>query len=172
VKKQTIPASAACALFLVACTAVSSAEAAAAEPGSSSAATPKITYGHPNSALIEKGIFAFFGSYAPSLIVAVVNDNSYDERLYVPVVGPWLDLADRPGCGGIGQASCSTEAAYKVLLVVVGSLQGLGVAATVVGLAAPQRIITPGPKAAALSLHVVPGLVGRDGYGMQALGTF
>jgi hypothetical protein len=172
VKKQTIPLAVG-ALAAVAWATASRAASAVAEPAESPAVRQQISYARPNGPLLEKGIFAFFASYVPSVIVAVVNDNSYDKRLYVPVVGPWLDLADRPGCGGTGQSPCGTEAAYKVLLVVVGALQGLGAAATVVGLAVPERIITPAPAMAGkLTLHVLPAQMGRDGYGMQALGTF
>jgi hypothetical protein len=172
VKKQMFPLAAG-ALAAVTWATASRAASAVAEPEVSPAARQQISYARPNGPLLEKGIFAFFASYVPSVIVAVVNDNSYDKRLYVPVVGPWLDLADRPGCGGIGQSPCGTEAAYKVLLVVVGSFQGLGALATVVGLAVPERIITPAPeKAGTLTVHVLPAQMGRDGYGMQALGTF
>jgi hypothetical protein len=158
VKKKMIPLAAG-ALAAVTWATASRAASAVAEPEVSPAARQQISYARPNGPLLEKGIFAFFASYVPSVIVAVVNDNSYDKRLYVPVVGPWLDLADRPGCGGTGQSPCGTEAAYKVLLVV--------------GLAVPERIITPEPaKAGTLTVHVRPARMGRDGYGMEALGTF
>jgi hypothetical protein len=172
VNKQTIPALVAGALAVVTWAPASRAESAGAQPAVSPPTVQQISYTRPNSSLLEKGIFAFSASYVTSVIIAVVNDNSYDKRLYVPIVGPWLDLADRPGCGGIGQSPCGTEAVYKLLLIVAGSLQGLGAAATVVGLAVPARVITTAPATGALRLHFVPALVGRDGYGMQALGSF
>jgi hypothetical protein len=171
VKKQTTPALVA-ALAIVTWALVSRAESAGTQPVVSPPVTQQISYTRPNSPLLEKGLFAFSASYFTSVIVAVVNDNSYDQRLYVPILGPWLDLADRPGCGGIGQSSCGTEAAYKVLLIVAGSLQGLGAVATVVGLAVPARVITTTPATGRLTLRLLPALVGREGYGMQALGTF
>jgi hypothetical protein len=171
VKKQTIPLAAGALAMVTWATA--SRASAVGDSTVSPALTQQISYDRPNSPLLEKGIFTFFASYVPSVIVAVVNDNSYDKRLYIPVVGPWLDLAERPGCGGIGQTPCGTEAAYKVLLIAVGSFQGLGFLATVVGLAVPERVITTVPaKAGTLTLHLRPAQVGRDGYGMQALGTF
>jgi hypothetical protein len=173
VKKQPIPALVAGALAVVTSAPASHAESAEAQPAVSAPAPQQISYIRPNSSLLEKGIFAFSASYVPSVIVAVVNDNSYDKRLYLPVVGPWLDLADRPGCGGTGQTPCGTEAAFKLFLIAAGSFQGLGVAASVVSLAVPARVITTTPATTgAPSLRVFPARVGRDGYGMEAQGTF
>lgn len=133
---------------------------------------PPIIESRPNSSLFGRGVFAFSGSYVPSVIVAVVNDNSYDKRLYVPLLGPWLDLADRPGCGGVGQTSCSSEAAFKALLIVAGAVQGVGALCIVLGATLPERKVAAPPKAAKPTLHVLPAQVSRDGYGMTAFGTF
>jgi hypothetical protein len=173
VKKQTCAAAAAGALVVATWTAVSPAETAVAQPGEQTAAVEQISYGRPNGVLIGRGLFAFLGSYVPSVIVAVVNDNSYDKHLAIPVVGPWLDLANRPPCGGMGETGCPTENGYRALLIVVGSFQGLGALATLVGLAVPERRITAAPaKAAAPTVHVLPAQVSRDGYGLSAFGTF
>jgi hypothetical protein len=173
VKKQTVPAMAAGVLAIVAWAAVSSAETAAAQPGVQPGTVEQISYSRPNGVLIGRGLFAFLGSYVPSVIVAVVNDNSYDKHLYIPVVGPWLDLANRPGCGGVGETGCPTENGYRALLIIVGSFQGLGAAATLVGLMVPQRQITLAPaKAARPTVHVLPARISRDGYGLSAFGTF
>ena len=171
-KKQPIPALVAGALAVVSSAPASRAQSAEAQPVSAPA-TQQISYTRPNSSLLEKGIFAFSASYVPAVIVAVVNENSYDKRLYIPVVGPWLDLADRPGCGGPGQTPCGSEAAFKLFLIASGAFQGLGAVASVVALAVPARVITTAPATTgAPSLRVFPSTVGRDGYGMEALGTF
>ncbi len=170
--KQTCPAMAA-VLAVVTWTTASAAETAFAQPEQQPAPVEQISYARPNGVLIGRGLFAFLGSYVPSVIVAVVNDNSYDKHLYIPVVGPWLDLANRPGCGGMGETGCPTENGYRALLIVVGSFQGLGALATLVGLAVPERRITAAPaKAAAPAVHVLPARVSRDGYGLSAFGTF
>ena len=172
-KKQTTPALVAGALAVATWAPASRAQSAGAQPAVSPPATTQISYTRPNSSLLGPGIFAFSASYVPSIIVAVVNDNSYDKRLWVPVLGPWLDLADRPGCGGVGQSTCGSEAAFKVLLIAAGAFQGLGAAASVVGLVVPARVITTAPATTgALTLRFLPAPVGRDGYGMEALGTF
>ncbi len=136
--------------------------------------TPQpIVYRHPNSGFLGKGFFALLGAYFPSMIVAVVNDNSYDRRLYIPVFGPWLDLADRPGCGGAGQSTCGAETGYKAFLVLSGAVQGGGAALIVLGLALPERRLpAPPPKTESMIVHVLPAAMGRGGYGMSAFGTF
>jgi hypothetical protein len=172
VKKQTIRATVAGVLAVVAWTATASADSAAAQPVAQPAGAEQISYGRPNSVLIGGGLSVFLGLYVPSAIVATVNSNSYDQHLYIPVAGPWLDLAARPGCGGVGQSTCPTEDGYRVLLVFSGSLQALGVLAVIVGAAVPERRITRPPKAAGLTMHVLPAQVSRDGYGLEAFGAF
>jgi hypothetical protein len=177
VKERRIPVLTAGVLAVATWAAVSSAESAIVPPVVPPLVAEQTRYQWPNNALLGRGLFVLLASYAPSVIVAVVNDNSYDKHLYIPVLGPWLDLADRPGCGGSGQTSCGTETAYKALLIVVGAFQGLGALATVTGLALPERVITSVPanvptKAAKATVHVLPAQVSRDGYGLAAVGTF
>ncbi len=176
-KKQNLPALAAGVLAVVTWAAASSAEAAAAQSAAQPPAAEHTSYVWPNNGLLSKGFFAFLGSYVPSVIVAVVNDNSYDKRLYIPIAGPWVDLASRPGCGGIGQSSCGAETGYKALLIVAGAVQALGALAIAGGLAVPERRITPAPAKADTkpTVHLQPaevGVVGRSGYGLAAFGTF
>ncbi len=173
-KKQTIRATVAGILAVgAAWTGTASADSAAAQPVAQPAGAEQISYGRPNSVLIGGGLSVLLGFYVPSAIVATVNENSYDQHLYIPVVGPWLDLAARPGCGGVGQSTCPTENGYRALLVVAGSFQALGALAIIVGAVVPERRITGAPaKAARLTMHVVPAQVSRDGYGLEAFGAF
>ena len=172
-KKQTVPVLAAGVVAAVVWTTASFAEGVIAAPEVNPEVAPPIVYSHPNNAMLGKGIFTFLGSYVPSVLVGVVNDNSYDKRLYIPVLGPWLDLAERPGCGGFGQSTCGAEAGYKVLLIVSGGLQGLGGVLTALGLTLPERqVLVPPAIAKGPTLHVLPASVGRGGYGMEARGTF
>lgn len=175
--KQTIRATSG-VLAVLAWTALASAQTASAQTAAAPPVAPpaaterQISYGRPNTVLVGGGLSIFLASYVPSAIVAVVNDNSYDKHLYIPVAGPWLDLANRPGCGGNGQSGCPTEDGYRALLVVVGSFQALGVLATTIGLAVPERRITLPPKTAKATLHVLPAQVSRNAYGLAAFGTF
>lgn len=90
---------------------------------------------------IAMGIASVVLGYAPSAFVAATSTLSDDGWLWVPFVGPWVDLAMRPKCVPdeiIAQYSpvdpCIPETLAKVGLVASGVLQGLGALLTVVGL--------------------------------------
>src|SRR5258708_35038135 len=52
----------------------------------------------PNADLIGVGIFTIALPDFASVGVAMGSDIDHD--LYIPVAGPWMDLAHRPDCGG------------------------------------------------------------------------
>jgi hypothetical protein len=148
-------------------------EVVVAEPAPRPVVAEQTHYAPPNRALLGGGLIAFGGSYIPSVIVAAANDNSYDNHLYIPVVGPWLDLGNRPPCGGVFQTGCGTETGFRALLVVDGIFQGAGALSTLLGLVVPERrstVLTA--KADKPSVHVLPAQVSRDGYGVAAFGNF
>jgi hypothetical protein len=124
----------------------------------------------PNRALLHSGLFTFGVPYVASIVVASTSDHQGDNNLYIPVAGPWMDLADRGGCGNFGQPSCNAETGYKVLLVANGILQGLG-ALDIVG-----AFVFPETHAVAASdrphVAVSPAYLGRDSYGLAAVGRF
>jgi hypothetical protein len=126
----------------------------------------------PNSDLIGVGIFTIALPYFASVGVAMGSD--LDRDLYIPVAGPWLDLAHRPDCGGYRMAQCNDmEPFYKVLLIEDGILQGIGALEVLAGLASssPHRP-TETARASKPTLRVAPTVVGRTGYGIGAVGTF
>jgi hypothetical protein len=107
------------------------------------------------------GLVLFGLSYGPSAYVGLQSSNDYDKVLAIPVAGPWMDLAQRPGCveptlpPGV-QAPvdpCSLENAARALLIVSGAVQGLGTILTVVGLPTHSEV-KEGPS-------VEPGSVAR-----------
>jgi len=160
------------------------AEAAPArEPAASSstaAVTEQTSYVPPNRAILAGGIIAFTGSYVPSVIVAVANGNSFDNHLYIPLAGPWLDLSHRPGCGAT-QFDCTRESGFAALLIVDGVVQALGVLATGLAFVVPERrtrVVTASADRAGKaprekpSVHIVPARLGADGYGVAAFGKF
>lgn len=140
----------------------------------------RTTTSPPNFPLIVTGVGLFAVSYVPSVVVAAVNDTRYDNKLYIPFAGPWMNLGSRPGCGGPGQFSCGREGAYKALLIVDGVAQALGGAAVVAGIFTPQTrtttVITTTGQADKMStklkVRFVPTEVARDAYGLVAFGTF
>jgi hypothetical protein len=128
-------------------------------------------YTGPNRRLIGSGLITFGLSYIPALVVAGTSDQSADHHLYVPIVGPWLDLGDRPGCGP-GQISCDAETTNRVLLVFDGIFQGIGAVTTVAGFLSPERHeVVSTADSDKPTLHLAPANV-ASGYGVTAFGSF
>ena len=130
----------------------------------------------PNRAHLYPGIWILGLSYAPAMIVAAESNRSGDKRLYVPVAGPWLDLANRDGCPPNGYCS---ETSNKVLIVIDGALQGIGALNIVGAFIFPETRSmtvraseTRKTRVSSLSLRVSPVRVGVRAYGLAAVGTF
>ena len=47
----------------------------------------------PNRTLLHSGIWVLGLSYVPAIVVAAESSRSEDRKLYIPVAGPWMDLA-------------------------------------------------------------------------------
>jgi hypothetical protein len=118
--------------------------------------------------LIATGLISFGISYGAAVVVAGTSDRTADHRLYVPVVGPWLDLADRGTCD-IDKSSCDSETTNKVLLVLDGIFQGAGVISTVAGVLTPVEHET---YVSSRKVHVTPVSFGRGAPGLAAFGRF
>jgi len=132
-----------------------------------------VSYTGPNVPLLTTGLTTFGLSYAPALVIGAMSSQSSDRNLYIPVAGPWLDMANRPACGGRGP-SCASETTNKVLLGVDGVAQGLGAAMTVVGLLVPTRhtvLTKTTAKKDGPTIRIAPDRMGT-GYGLTAVGTW
>jgi hypothetical protein len=119
---------------------------------------------------VVAGITTLAFSYAPAAMVAATSGLTADRTLFVPVVGPWIDLTQRPSCPG---GAC-LDKAVKELLVLDGALQAASVLAIVFGwVSASHESATP-VRSAALrpTIRVSPAPIGDSGHGMVALGTF
>jgi hypothetical protein len=126
-----------------------------------------------SSKLLLSGFITFGLAYIPSVMTANTSGIAVDQQLYVPVAGPWIDLATRPNCGP-GSMSCSTETANQALLIADGFFQGLAVIQVLAGLAAlghdaMTAEAAPDDKPA---VRVSPAQVGREAYGLAAMGQF
>jgi hypothetical protein len=130
-----------------------------------------VTTSGPNRQLLHSGMFALGLPYVASVIVAATSDRSEDKNLYIPVAGPWIDLGNRSGCGQVGQASCNTETAYKVLLIGNGILQGVGALEIVGSFLFPETHTLAVAKAEP-RVFVTPYYVGTGSYGVSALAQF
>ncbi len=113
------------------------------------------------------GAFLFLGSYGMSIGVAVGAENDTIDRgtdnLYIPVVGPWIALADRPDCAN---APCDHESAKKVLLVADGVIQAGGVITMISGLVTPREQIVR-RRVTSKTVHLSPGAAGHVGVSLS-----
>jgi hypothetical protein len=126
----------------------------------------------PSMAMVGSGLVIFGLSYIPAVVVGSSSSLDADRTLLVPVAGPWIDLAQRPGCGN-GDSSCNNENTNKVLLVTDGVFQAIGVLTTIGGFLTPAHERTTVQDADnSPKVHVSPASFGNGSYGMQALGTF
>jgi hypothetical protein len=177
-------ASAVISLALCAWTADAWGETTAPPPPPPATGSPEVqpilgertTHQPPNGPLLIGGLIAFGGSYIPSVIVAAEANTSFDNFLYIPIVGPWLDLANRPQCGGRLQPACSTEWGRKAILVANGIIQAAGATAIVLGIVLPGRhselVTAKLGRAQELRMNIVPSQVSADGFGLTAIGDF
>lgn len=125
----------------------------------------------PNRGLLRSGVFTLGISYVPALVVAIESDRPSDDHLYAPIVGPWLDLANRnDDCDG----GCDKETVSKVLLVTDGVFQGIGALQIVGSLIFPETTsvttISKSDGTPAVTFALAPA--GRSGSGVLAYGSF
>ena len=120
----------------------------------------------PHRVLLTTGAVVLIGSYATSAIVAAKSDRRADEKLFLPVVGPWLDLKRRD----CGTHPCDHETANKALLIGDGALQGFGALSVLLSLIIPEPRERPWYAVGSRSFHVMP----RFGQlsGISAAGVF
>jgi hypothetical protein len=131
----------------------------------------------PNRTLLHSGIWILGLSYVPAVIVAAESSRDGDKRLYIPVAGPWMDLAARSSCPP--NLSCNNETGNKVLIVVDGVFQGIGALDIVGGFIFPEkRTVTVRESArgehqlSPPSFRIFPARVSAGAYGLAAVGTF
>ena len=121
----------------------------------------------PNVPLITSGFITFGIPYTISVFVAATSPRDEDRTLFIPLVGPWIDLASRR-CGAVG-GTCSGETAEKAGLIVDGIFQGLGVLTMASGFLWRSRSVRVAQKA---SIDWVTPWASGTGGGLTAIGHF
>lgn len=121
----------------------------------------------PNRPLLVTGLVVLGGTYGASVIVGAASNRESDEKLFIPVVGPWLDLKDRD-CDA---EPCDRETMNKTLLIGSGALQGLGALSVLLSLVIPESKEKPWYLIGGEKLSVTPQL-GATTTGVTALGRF
>jgi hypothetical protein len=125
----------------------------------------------PNRPLLQSGMLTLGTAYVPALLVAIESERRADENLFAPVVGPWLDLAQR---GADCDGQCKHETVNQTLLVADGIFQGLGALQVLGSFVLPERralTIARSDGAPTLSFTIMPTKITR-GSGLVAMGKF
>lgn len=121
-----------------------------------------------NRPLLVTGSVLLVASYVPMAVTAYVSDRPADQtNLYYPVVGPWMNLADRQ----CDVRACNNEGLNKALLIADGIGQGLGALAVVTSLFLPNNKTSNWYLIGSEKTHAGPTRVG-SGYGFGAAGHF
>jgi hypothetical protein len=127
----------------------------------------------PRRGLVIAGSILVGVPWALSTTAAAGED--FDNKsgfLLVPGIGPWLMLL----AGGAKDRDCTAEAIYcdgsrsglRAVLTLDGLVQTAGTAMFVVGLAFPRKRLVRED----VTVSFAPTPMGRDGYGIGAVGTF
>ncbi len=104
----------------------------------------------PNRPLLVAGAATFLGAYGTGVVIAAESSLDADKRLYIPVVGMWLDVAKRP-C-----TTCTTGDTLATISFLGGGVAQLaGLALVGASFVFPEKE-RPIRRARALEVHVVP----------------
>jgi hypothetical protein len=124
----------------------------------------------PNSTLLSTGVGLFVISYGSSVVGGALSNRDADKRLFIPVVGPWMNLAQR-GC--TGSTPCGeNEDVAKAMIVTSGVVQGASLLLALGSLIVPETVrIRERTKTAGPSVKVLPVSFGA-GAGIGAVGRF
>ncbi len=115
----------------------------------------------PNKAYLYTGGALFLGSYATTAAVNAASD--IDRSLYIPVVGPWLHIAERDS---------NADTLGTVLIAGSGVVQGIGVLMTTASFFIPEKVPAATIQAGNVKINVTPTAYGRGSAGIGAVGTF
>lgn len=115
--------------------------------------------------------------YLPALSVAMSSNLSADHWLFVPAIGPWMDLGARPRCQtGNSDTGCLGEALYDILLVWDGIAQTTGAVLLLVGVASPKTVLVRNDMASSspprAHVSIAPRPMGHGGFGLALSGDF
>lgn len=91
-------------------------------------------------------------------------------HVYAPIVGPWLDFGDRGNCPQA--SSCDGVTANRILIVVNGVFQAIGVLSVVSGLVFSKTTTTMTDAATEPSVRITPVKYAQGGMGLAAVCRF
>jgi len=124
----------------------------------------------PNRPLLVTGVVLLGGAYGASALAAGLSNRDSEDKLYYPVVGPWMALNDRD-CGA---EPCNHKTLNTALLIGSGVVQGVGALSVLMSLFVPEKTthtwyLIGDERQPHLALSPV---VGQDQVGAFAVGQF
>jgi len=130
-------------------------------------------YAGPNRALLMSGIIVAGVPYLASVGVAASSNHNGDNNLYIPVIGPWLDIGSRGDCP-VGSNACDNETANKFLIGADGVLQAIGALQIIGSFMFPEThsVTTVAATKWTPELTLAPAKMGKTGYGLTAFASF
>jgi hypothetical protein len=143
-------------------------------PGSERYTERRIAH-RPNRPLLTTGASIFVLTYGASVISGIISDRDADKKLFIPVVGPWLDLGQRD-CN-VATPCGTNEDVAKAFIITSGVVQGVGVLMALGSFLIPEtttveeRSSTAKAKVEKPSVKVLPVSFGA-GAGIGAVGRF
>jgi hypothetical protein len=114
----------------------------------------------PNKAVLITGTSLLVSTYATTAALSAANGPVADKDLYIPVVGPWINLASR-------DTDRPDNTRDSLLIAGSGVLQGIGAALMVTSFFVPEKVPTARISAGNVKMQVAPALGG-----VGAIGTF
>jgi hypothetical protein len=121
----------------------------------------------PHRPMLITGGAIFLGTYAASAVAGSIVGTSADEKLAIPLVGPWIALGDR-WCA-LGKCGFYEDVNF-LAIVTSGVAQAAGLGIAIASFFVDER--RPSREAAKPGVRVVPVSMGRGGAGLGAHGTF
>jgi hypothetical protein len=121
----------------------------------------------PNTELLSTGTSLFILSYGASVVAGAVSGREEDKRLFIPVAGPWMDLAQRD----CRERVCGpNEDVARAMIVTSGVVQGVSALMVLGSLVIPETV-TVEERVGSAKVKVLPVSFG-SGVGVGALGSF
>jgi hypothetical protein len=130
------------------------------EPGGLTTRHAERTRSWPNRPLMLTSGTVFVLSYIPAVLTAAVDKQTTSNNLYIPIAGPWMEIARDSPSGG-----------NKALLSLSGIFQSLGTIGLVSSFFIPERR-TKNWYLMGNRLFKITPTASRAGYGLSASGQF
>ncbi len=127
----------------------------------------------PNRALLMTGLILGGAPYVGSIAVAASSRHVGDSNLWIPIIGPYIDVANRGGCPASG--SCPGETGNKALLITDGVIQTIGAIEILGSFIFSDTVHTTATvtTSSGASVTFAPSKIGPgSAYGLAAVGSF